>query len=123
MNESILNDSNFSAFYIQNSDTTYTGLAFILNKFIESSYSPIVITIIWTSLVIFGLIGNGLVVFIAIAYKKLNDATNCYIFNLAITDMLFILFCIPFTNYVYTNGDWPFGVTFCKLNHFISHVI
>jgi hypothetical protein len=61
------------------------------------------------------------VIYIALAYKKLNDITNCYIFNLAITDMLFIIFCIPFTIYMYTNTNWLFGVTFCKLNHFMSH--
>ena len=55
-------------------------------------------------------------------FRKLNDITNCYIFNLAITDLLFIFFCIPFTIYMYTQGDWLFGTAFCKLNHFMSHV-
>jgi KISS1 receptor len=62
-----------------------------------------------------------MVIYIALAYRKLNDVTNCYIFNLAIMDLLFITFCIPFTIYMYTNSSWLFGVTFCKLNHFMSH--
>lgn len=35
--------------------------------------------------------------------------------------MLFVLFCIPFTMYIYMYDNWFFGVTFCKLNHFMSH--
>ena len=66
--------------------------------------------------------GNGLVIYISIAYRKLNDITNFYIFNLAITDLLFILFCIPFTTYLYMYDDWLLGVAFCKMNHFFSHV-
>lgn len=90
--------------------------------FEESLYFILFISTLWTLITIFGLIGNGLVIFIAIAYKKLNDITNCYIFNLAITDCLFILFCIPFTTYIFVENNWPFGEIFCKLNSFISHV-
>ncbi|RNA11054.1 kiSS-1 receptor [Brachionus plicatilis] len=92
-----------------------------LSYFIESGPYKSMIAIVWLSLVIFGILGNGLVIFIAIFYKKLNDITNCYIFNLAITDMLFVIFCIPFTMYIYLYDNWFFGVTFCKLNHFMSH--
>jgi hypothetical protein len=70
----------------------------------------------------FDLKGNGLVIFLAIKFKKLNDMTNFYIFNLAITDLLFVLFCIPFTTYVYLGGDWIFGQIPCKLSHFFSSV-
>ena len=100
----------------------YTGLAYYLNLMLESNYLKYVITVIWSLLVVFGVLGNGLVIIIALAYRKLNDVTNCYIFNLAITDLLFILFCIPFTIFMYTSTNWLFGVTFCKLNHFMSHV-
>ncbi len=93
-----------------------------MNDFLESNTLKLIITIIWSLLVLFGTLGNGLVIFIAVKYKKLNDITNCYIFNLAITDLLFIFFCIPFTIYMYTQGDWLFGTAFCKLNHFMSHV-
>jgi hypothetical protein len=67
-------------------------------------------------------IGNGLIIFIAIKYKKLNDMMNCYIFNLAITDILFSLFCIPFTTFLHLSDDWLFGNVLCKLSHFFARV-
>ena len=52
--------------------------------------------------------------------KKLNDITNCYIFSLSISDLMFTLFCIPFTSYVYIRHDWRLGLILCKMNHFLS---
>lgn len=105
-------------------DACFSAIGSTLLTFLESSYCQIIIGVIWSLLVLFGILGNGLVIFIAIFYRKLNDITNCYIFNLAITDLLFVLFCIPFTTYLYLSTSyygWVFGVAFCKLNHFISH--
>lgn len=88
---------------------------------LNSSYTKGFVGILWPLLAFCGIIGNGLVIYIAITKKKLNDITNCYIFNLAVTDLLFIVFCIPFTTYMFIHTDWLFGVVFCKLNLFMSH--
>ncbi|CAF1096430.1 unnamed protein product [Brachionus calyciflorus] len=102
-------------------EVCYSTLAILVINFLDSYVYKMMIGLMWLSLVFFGVLGNGLVIFIAISYKKLNDITNCYIFNLAITDLLFVLFCIPFTTYIYLFDNWFFGITFCKLNHFMSH--
>jgi hypothetical protein len=47
--------------------------------------------------------GNGLIVFIAIKFKKLNDMMNCFILNLALTDILYSLFCIPVSSTILFN--------------------
>ena len=63
-----------------------------------------------------------MIIFIAVKFKKLNDMMNCYIFNLAITDILYSLFCIPFTTFLLFSDYWVFGNALCKLSHFFSRV-
>lgn len=93
-----------------------------IGRLVHSSQFGLMVSIIWSILVIFGIIGNGLVIFAGIKYKKFKDTTNCYIINLAITDLLFVLFCIPFTIYIYSFDNWIFGKVMCKLSHFFSRV-
>lgn len=62
-----------------------------------------------------------MVIYIGIKYKKLKNYTNCFIFNLALTDLLFVIFCIPFTTFIYVSENWPYGILICKLSHFLSH--
>ena len=49
-----------------------------------------------------GLIGNLLVLLTVLLQKKMLNATNILILNLAIVELLFILICVPFTglNYI-----------------------
>lgn len=63
---------------------------------------------------------NGFLILIMLRKKKLNDITNCYIFSLSMSDLMFTLFCIPFTAYVYIRHDWQLGSLLCKMNHFLS---
>jgi hypothetical protein len=116
------NSSEIDLLFLNESTNELSYFASIIQGYFESNYFYLTIGIIWPLLVVLGLIGNGLVIFISLSYKKLNDITNFYIFNLAITDLLFALFCIPFTTYLYIAEDWMLGVVFCKLNHFMSHV-
>ena len=103
-------------------EPSLSNFALTIDQF-QNSYSfKILIIVTWSLLALFGIIGNGLVIFIAVKYKKLNDITNCYILALAISDLLFVLFCIPFTTFLYVDGYWTLGWILCKLFHYISHV-
>ncbi|KAH1177277.1 hypothetical protein KIL84_010979 [Mauremys mutica] len=53
---------------------------------------------LYSLVLIFGLVGNVLVVLILIKYKKLRSMTDIYLLNLAISDLLFIL-SLPFWAY------------------------
>ncbi|NWX44606.1 CCR2 protein, partial [Steatornis caripensis] len=63
--------------------------------------------------VIFGLIGNMLVVLILVKYKRLKSMTDIYLLNLAISDLLFV-FSLPFWAY-YAVHDWIFGEALCRI--------
>ncbi len=61
-----------------------------------------------------GLIGNGLVVYVVFKHGAMKTVTNLYFVNLAIADVLFLLFCVPFTAITYVLPYWPFGQPMCK---------
>ncbi|XP_074842199.1 C-C chemokine receptor type 5-like [Carettochelys insculpta] len=68
---------------------------------------------LYSLVLIFGLVGNALVVLILIKYKRLKSMTDIYLLNLAISDLLFIL-SLPFWAY-YAAREWDFGDAMCKI--------
>ena len=62
----------------------------------------LLVGITFTFTFIVGLIGNTLVLLTVLLQKKMHNATNILILNLAIAELLFIIICVPFTglNYV-----------------------
>ncbi|KAL0278608.1 UNVERIFIED_CONTAM: hypothetical protein PYX00_000381 [Menopon gallinae] len=45
----------------------------------------------------------------------MRSTTNLLIINLAIADLLFIIFCVPFTAFDFVLTSWPFGDLWCKI--------
>ena len=70
----------------------------------------IVVPIFFTIVVLVGFFGNLLVVLVVTWNKQMRNTTNLLILNLAWADILFIVFCVPFTatGYAFPH-DWPFG--------------
>ena len=77
---------------------------------------------VWLVFVFFGLIGNTIVIFTIIKYNKLSNVTQHYLLNLAITDICFLIFCVPLTSMSYLIDGWKFGRIACKLYHYLSFV-
>lgn len=63
---------------------------------------PVVVPIIFGLIVSVGLFGNGLVVLVVACNQQMRSTTNLLIINLAVADLLFITFCVPFT----ATGEW-----------------
>uniref|UniRef100_A0A182VYP0 G-protein coupled receptors family 1 profile domain-containing protein n=1 Tax=Anopheles minimus TaxID=112268 RepID=A0A182VYP0_9DIPT len=61
-----------------------------------------------------GLLGNALVVLVVLSNPQMRSTTNLLIINLAIADLLFVVFCVPFTATDYVLSSWPFGDLWCK---------
>ncbi len=61
-----------------------------------------------------GLFGNALVVLVVASNQQMRNTTNILIINLAMADLLFIIFCVPFTAADYVMRKWPFGEVWCK---------
>ncbi|XP_034340047.1 C-C chemokine receptor type 2 [Arvicanthis niloticus] len=69
---------------------------------------------------IFGFVGNMLVIIILISCKKLKSMTDIYLFNLAISDLLFLL-TLPFWAH-YAASEWVFGNIMCKVFTGLYHI-
>ena len=82
----------------------------------------LIAAIIWLFIVIFGLLGNGMLIFVILKLKQLANVTKCYIFNLAIADTSFLIFCVSTTAFIYIIDCWPFGRFLCKMYHYLSFV-
>lgn len=81
----------------------------------------IVVPIIWILLVIIGIIGNGLVIYTLLKNGEIT-ATNCYIINLAIADLTFVVIVVPFTAASYATPHWIFGDFICRTAIYMIYV-
>ncbi|XP_013781336.1 allatostatin-A receptor-like [Limulus polyphemus] len=79
----------------------------------------IVVPILFGIIVIVGLIGNLLVVVVVIFNPLMRSTTNLLIINLAVADLLFIVFCVPFTAWDYALPYWPFGDIWCRIVQYL----
>lgn len=66
-----------------------------------------------------GLLGNALVVLVVAANPGMRSTTNLLIINLAMADLLFVIFCVPFTATDYVMTQWPFGDAWCKVVQYL----
>ncbi|CAN0437322.1 unnamed protein product, partial [Lampetra fluviatilis] len=83
---------------------------------------PVAATFIMAYLFIFLLcmIGNGLVCFIVLQSRRMRTVTNTFILNLAISDLLVGLFCMPTTLVDNLITGWPFGRVTCKMSGLVQ---
>ncbi|KAH0510294.1 C-C chemokine receptor type 1 [Microtus ochrogaster] len=63
---------------------------------------------------IIGMIGNILVILVLTQYRRLRSMTSIYLFNLAISDLIF-LSTLPFWIDYTLKDNWVFGDAMCKL--------
>ena len=66
-----------------------------------------------------GTLGNGLVVLVFIKNKVFRTITNMFLLNLAVTDLVYLIFCVPFAATRYFKAYWMFGNILCK--YFLLH--
>lgn len=82
-----------------------------------------VVPVLFGCIFITGLIGNMLVVIVVVRNAAMRNTTNLLILNLALADLLFILFCVPFTACDYALAYWPFGDTWCRVVQYLILVL
>ena len=67
-----------------------------------------------------GILGNGLVIVVILVDRKMrNSVTNVFIMNLAVADLLIMLFGIPEIVQFMLNRGWLIGEPVCKINRFV----
>ncbi|XP_051026380.1 neuropeptide FF receptor 2 [Acomys russatus] len=68
------------------------------------------------------MVGNTVVCFIVIRNKHMHTVTNFFIFNLAISDLLVGIFCMPVTLLDNIIAGWPFGSSMCKISGLVQGI-
>ncbi|EDV90488.1 GH14161, partial [Drosophila grimshawi] len=62
---------------------------------------------------------NLLVILVVLLNKNMHSTTNLLIVNLAAADLLFVIFCVPFTAVDYVADHWPFGTIWCRIVQYL----
>ncbi|XP_008556039.1 allatostatin-A receptor isoform X1 [Microplitis demolitor] len=86
---------------------------------LNDSMVKVVVPVFFGLIGFLGLVGNSLVVIVVALNPGMRSTTNILIINLAIADLLFVIFCIPFTATDYVLLYWPFGDTWCKMVQYL----
>uniref|UniRef100_F7F980 Neuropeptide FF receptor 2 n=1 Tax=Monodelphis domestica TaxID=13616 RepID=F7F980_MONDO len=68
------------------------------------------------------IVGNSVVCFIVAWNKHMHTVTNFFILNLAISDLLIGIFCMPITLLDNIIVGWPFGSTVCKISGMVQGI-
>uniref|UniRef100_UPI003BEF4C88 Isoform 2 of Neuropeptide FF receptor 2,Soluble cytochrome b562 n=1 Tax=Homo sapiens TaxID=9606 RepID=UPI003BEF4C88 len=68
------------------------------------------------------MMGNTVVCFIVMRNKHMHTVTNLFILNLAISDLLVGIFCMPITLLDNIIAGWPFGNTMCKISGLVQGI-
>ncbi|XP_043938982.1 prolactin-releasing peptide receptor-like [Protopterus annectens] len=92
---------------ITNSSSQFSGVQMI------QTFKPLIIPF-YTLVVLIGIFGNYLLIYVICKTKKMHNVTNFFIGNLAFSDMLMCATCVPFTlAYAFNPRGWIFGKFMC----------
>nr|KAG5701596.1 hypothetical protein BaRGS_019285 [Batillaria attramentaria] len=72
----------------------------------------------YSVLSVIAVFGNSLVCYVICKNKRLHTATNFFIANLAVSDLLVTFLNVPFNIMRHVLMDWPFGEVLCHLVNF-----
>ena len=67
-----------------------------------------------------GLLGNIFVILVVLRHEKMRTVTNVFLVNLALGDLLVVVFCMPFSLAPHVYRNWIYGRTICKLTPFLQ---
>ncbi|XP_029932089.1 neuropeptide Y receptor Y2, like [Myripristis murdjan] len=75
----------------------------------------VVVILAYSTIIVLGVLGNSLVIYVIYRFKTLRTVTNFFIANLAVADLLVNTLCLPFTLVYTLLGEWKFGSALCFL--------
>jgi hypothetical protein len=89
-----------------------------------------IMTAAWALIAILGILSNACVLVVFLMGKKNLNVTQCFIINLALSDMLFLIICPTFLiiSYndlqitIFNNIPEILGAFYCKLDYFSTNV-
>ncbi|KAI8489938.1 receptor [Branchiostoma belcheri] len=81
-----------------------------------------VVPMLFTIIGVVGISANTLVIYIITKYNEMRTPTNHYIVSLAVADLSFLIFCSPFTAYMFATTSWTLGRNMCKFVFYVMQV-
>lgn len=90
---------------------------------LSSTYFQVTVYIMYISIFVVAMFGNGIVCYIVQSSPRMRTVTNYFIANLAVGDILMSLFCVPFSFVsILLLHYWPFGSVLCHLVNYSQAV-
>ncbi len=92
------------------------NLTLILGPKRQELYLVVPITLVYCLIFVTGIIGNVSTCIVIARNKYMQTATNYYLFNLAVADLLVLVLGLPQETYQFWSAyPWIFGNTFCVI--------
>lgn len=99
---------DYSFYYDENSTSEFTPCNVDLKDF-----NKVFLATLYSLVFILGSMGNGLVVCVLVKHRNQTNLTDICLFNLALSDLLFI-FTLPFYTHYTLVKQWTFGDFMCR---------
>ncbi|XP_076619619.1 neuropeptides capa receptor-like [Colletes latitarsis] len=114
-----LNVKNISNVYARFNESEY------LNEVLGPKYLPLSlvlpITLAYVIIFVSGFVGNVTTCIVIRKHPNMQTTTNCYLFNLAVSDLLLLIMGIPTElSILWEQYPWKWGLIICKLRTYFS---
>ena len=70
---------------------------------------------LYTIIFLLAVVGNSLVILTLVQHQRMRTITNVFLLNLAVSDLMLGVLCMPFTLVGTILRDFVFGEVMCKL--------
>lgn len=77
----------------------------------------IFLVVLYVFIFILAAFGNGLVIILAIKYKRMRARRNVFLINLSVADLQVAIVCIPAGVHNLISPHWIFGEFLCRATH------
>lgn len=115
----VFNFSHYHMFANISMNTSYSSIN--SKEFSEpKNLTDHIFLLIYSAIFVIGLVGNCLVIYFVLFYKRMQTMTNKLITNLSIADLLVICFCVPVTASQHVSRNWVFGEVVCRASGFVQ---
>ncbi|MEQ2296628.1 Neuropeptide FF receptor 2 [Ameca splendens] len=115
-------DLNFSSTPVyQNKPSPQQNITYV-DFYLHKPSVAAVFTVSYLLIFVVCMVGNGVVCFIVLRSRNMRTVTNLFILNLAISDLLVGIFCMPTTLVDNIITGWPFGSVVCKLSGMVQGI-
>ena len=79
----------------------------------DGDWSMETLVSVYSTIFILSVVGNGLVILALVQNKRMRTVTNVFLLNLAVSDLLLAVFCMPFTLIPLLIKNFIFGPVMC----------